>query len=221
MKTLKVRNYEIPYQIAKKTNKNTYFYFKKDGYIQINLSKHQSEKDALDYIIENSDKFLNKFISTSMIRKNEDNAFSLLGSRYEVLLSNHNTIEINHDLKQINLPTNDLNNPIIKQFYKNEMFMVIEYLKSKHKDNGLVDISNVIYNTRFTHTRHGSCNTRKRRINLNLHLVKYDIKYIEYVFLHEISHLKHPNHSSKFYDLLKELCPNYKQLKSELRNIYR
>jgi predicted metal-dependent hydrolase len=34
---------------------------------------------------------------------------------------------------------------------------------------------------------------------------------VNYVLLHELAHLKHPNHSKKFWDLVEKVCPNYKE----------
>ena len=41
--------------------------------------------------------------------------------------------------------------------------------------------------------------------------------YTEYVFLHEIAHLVYPNHSKDYYNLLEKLCPNYKEVRKELK----
>ena len=101
------------------------------------------------------------------------------------------------------------------------MLETIRQLHQQYKDNEYVDLSSVKYKTRYTNTRHGSCNASRKTINLNLYLVQYERKYIEYVYLHEIAHLKHQNHSVKYYDLLEKLCPNYKQLRKELKRIYR
>ncbi len=221
MRYLQVDHHQIPYKITKKKNKNTYFYFKKDGYIQINLSTYQSERDALNYIIENKSKFLYKLSNTSKKKPHNSNEFRLLGKSYDIILTQENKVEINDQLEKAYLPGIDINLNVIKSFYKEKMFDVINELKEKHKNNPYVDIQNVTYKTRYTSTRHGSCNARKRTINFNLHLIKYDVLYIEYVFLHEIAHLKHQNHSKEFYNLLEQLCPDYKIIRKNLREIYR
>ncbi len=56
----------------------------------------------------------------------------------------------------------------------------------------------------------GSCNYRKGYINLNSEMMKRDIKFIEYVILHEIAHLEHPNHSRDFYDYIEKFMPDWK-----------
>lgn len=59
-------------------------------------------------------------------------------------------------------------------------------------------------------TNWGSCNYKKRFINLNSEMMKKDIKFIEYVILHEIAHLEHPNHSKNFYNYIEQFMPDWK-----------
>jgi predicted metal-dependent hydrolase len=65
-------------------------------------------------------------------------------------------------------------------------------------------------------SRWGSCNSNKKYINLNLDLIKQDIKAIEYVILHEIIHLIHPNHSINFYAAVANVMPDWKARKNLL-----
>jgi predicted metal-dependent hydrolase len=66
-------------------------------------------------------------------------------------------------------------------------------------------------------TRLGSCNTPKRKINLNSILARFDIKYLRAVLIHEIVHLKVRNHQKKFYEELLRIEPDYYKLNKELR----
>ena len=65
-------------------------------------------------------------------------------------------------------------------------------------------------------TRWGSCNYYKRYINLNLYLIRQDIKAIEYVILHELAHLTYPNHSKEFYNYIALYMPDWKARKKTL-----
>ena len=59
-------------------------------------------------------------------------------------------------------------------------------------------------------TRWGSCNYVKKYINLNTELIKRAPFEIEYVILHELTHLKYPNHGKGFYNYIERYMPNYK-----------
>ncbi len=63
--------------------------------------------------------------------------------------------------------------------------------------------------------RWGSC-TPKGKIILNPELIKASGKCIDYVIIHEMCHLRHPDHSKEFYQLQENLNPNWKRWKTKL-----
>lgn len=65
-------------------------------------------------------------------------------------------------------------------------------------------------------SRWGSCNHVKRYINLNTELIKRTQFEIEYVVLHELTHLKYPNHGKGFYRYIENYMPNYKMAEKML-----
>ena len=62
----------------------------------------------------------------------------------------------------------------------------------------------------------GSC-SRKGNINLNLNLMRVPEDLRDYVMLHELCHLRHPNHGPAFHALLESLCPGHRTKEKELR----
>ena len=62
----------------------------------------------------------------------------------------------------------------------------------------------------------GSC-SRKGNINLNLNLVRLPDDLKDYVLLHELCHLKHPNHGEAFHALLESVCPDHRKKEKEVR----
>jgi len=57
-------------------------------------------------------------------------------------------------------------------------------------------------------TRWGSCSSQKN-LNFNWRLVHFDTNIIDYVIVHELSHLVHMNHSKNFWGLVKKYDPEY------------
>lgn len=64
----------------------------------------------------------------------------------------------------------------------------------------------------------GSC-SYNQEIIINLKLAYLPKEYLEYVCAHEITHLKHKNHSINFYNELTKLFPDYLKLRKKLKNI--
>ncbi|TMO64860.1 M48 family metallopeptidase [Pseudoalteromonas aurantia] len=61
----------------------------------------------------------------------------------------------------------------------------------------------------------GSCSS-KGNLMLNPHLVKAPKECIDYVILHELCHIAEHNHSDKFWRLLTQVMPNWKEVKAKL-----
>lgn len=70
-------------------------------------------------------------------------------------------------------------------------------------------------------TRWGSCNYNAKRIWLNLQLARYPQSCLEYVIMHELVHLKIPNHSALFYAELDRCMPDWRERKMRLEQAYK
>lgn len=66
-------------------------------------------------------------------------------------------------------------------------------------------------------SRWGSCNTRTHRICLNSELAKRPRDVLEYVVVHELTHLLEPSHNRRFYALMDRFMPEWKEIRR--RNI--
>lgn len=64
-------------------------------------------------------------------------------------------------------------------------------------------------------SRWGSC-TPSGRLILNPEIIKAPSKCVEYIIVHELCHLVHPNHSKHFYSLLVSIMPDWKRWKLRL-----
>lgn len=64
----------------------------------------------------------------------------------------------------------------------------------------------------------GSCDSNGV-IKFNWRLVMLESSIIDFVILHEISHLKELNHSKQFYKELDFFCPNWKCERKKLKNL--
>lgn len=65
-------------------------------------------------------------------------------------------------------------------------------------------------------TRWGSCSSNGR-IALNYGLMKLPEELRDYVILHELAHLKYPNHSAEFWQEVEKHDPEYAKHRAELK----
>lgn len=59
-------------------------------------------------------------------------------------------------------------------------------------------------------TRWGSCNIDRRRISLNLDLVRWPMDCLDYVIVHELVHLYETHHTRRFWELVASFMPTWK-----------
>lgn len=175
--------------INKKFNKNGLtLKIDEDLNIVVNCNFFLSQKYIYDFIDKNQDKILRM-----LNQKEEDKDYYFLGKKYEKI--------DNYDLflkKNIKKYTEEMIGDIVNNFtYKLPKFS-IRYRKMT--------------------TRWGVCNNKLKVITLNTLLIKKNLKYLNYVIVHELSHFIHQNHSKEFWKVVEENCKDYKKIRKELKD---
>lgn len=67
-------------------------------------------------------------------------------------------------------------------------------------------------------TRWGTCNTKTKKLWINLHLAKMPPVCLEYVLLHELSHTREAGHGQAFKNILDTYMPERKSAEKLLRD---
>ncbi len=62
----------------------------------------------------------------------------------------------------------------------------------------------------------GSCQ-RSGQVRLNWKLIVFEPAIIDYVVIHELAHLKHLDHSSRFWNFVEIYEPNYREVRKQLK----
>lgn len=103
---------------------------------------------------------------------------------------------------------------VINAFYKKELEKIAgKFLK---ECEGLTGLNSSAFCIRNMRTRWGSCNFNTRKITFNLQLIKVPPRLIEYVALHEVLHIKIPNHGESFKTLLSFYMSDWRKRRKEL-----
>ena len=195
----------------KKSNKNTYLRVKEDMKIYVTTNNYTSIKSILKLIDDNQE-FIKKNILKIEKRFSKNNDFYYLGKKYDIVYINNKNTILGSEKIFINKEI-DLN-----KWLKKQASIVFQEELSKMYNIFPVKIPFPSLTIRQMKTRWGVCNVKTKRVTLNLELIKKDIKYLDYVIVHELSHLIHANHSQEFWNLVSITIPNYKKLRKELNN---
>lgn len=103
---------------------------------------------------------------------------------------------------------------LLLDFYREELKLALKKLLPEcEKKTGVCANEARIKNMK---TRWGSCNIKDRRIWISLKLAQKPKECLEYVIIHELTHLLEKSHNRKFYTLLEGFCPKWKEAKKLL-----
>ncbi len=64
----------------------------------------------------------------------------------------------------------------------------------------------------------GCCDYGQKSIHLNWQVIMAPLPVIDYVVVHELAHLKHPNHGVRFWKKVEKFMPRFKEYKKWLRD---
>ena len=192
-------------------NRNTYIRVKKDLTVYVTTNKFTSDK-AIERLIEENYEKIVRMIDAQFKKNDNNDGFYYLGKRYDIVYVEYCDISFGTD-----------------KVFLNKNFDIYKWYKKQAKEIFL-ERFNLMYNKfskkipypelkiRKMTSRWGVCNTRLKTITLNLELIKRDIKYLDYVIVHELSHLVHGDHSSRFWDLVGINYEGYKEIRKEMRD---
>ena len=207
-----VDNKKYDVVIEKKlSNRNTYIRVKKDLTVYVTTNKFTSDK-AIERLIEDNYEKIVRMIDAQCKKKDNNDGFYYLGKKYDIVYVEYCDISFGTD-----------------KVFLNKNFDIYKWYK-RQAQKLFLERFNLMYNKfskkipypelkiRKMTSRWGVCNTRLKTITLNLELIKRDIKYLDYVIVHELSHLVHGDHSSRFWDLVGTNYEGYKEIRKEMRD---
>lgn len=204
---------EIEYDVVieKKNNKNLYIRVKEDGKIYVNCN-YLTTKNMIKKVLDENTNALHKMIKHIEKVNEKNDKFFYLGKSYDIIIDeNVNKVQILDD-KII-----AKNEKMLNKWYKDEIVRVFDeryvYVFNRFNEN----IKSPILKIRTMETRWGVYNRKNHTITLNSKLIEFDISKIDYVIIHELSHIIHFNHSKSFWNLVSKYCKDYKKIRKEMK----
>ena len=201
--------YEIVIE-KKASNRNTYIRVKKDLKIYVTTNTFTTNRSIQKLIENNYDKII-KMIEVQQKKKENNEGFFYLGKKNEIVYVSYWDISFGEEKVFLN------KNVDIDKWYKDQaknLFLErLDYQYNKFSRR----IPYPKLRIRKMTSSWGVCNIKTKVLTLNLELIKRDVKYLDYVIVHELSHLIHGDHSSSFWRLVEENMPDYKKYREEMK----
>ena len=213
-------------KIIKKKVKNINLTIKQDGTVHLTVPMATTE-DFIDGFIESKKDWIESKLNYFNERDKKADSVEMINGQSVRYLGDRYTLKIIQDLNEgvkvcpeyIEIHVKDSNDKTRKQEILNEWYVK----RAKDKFLKLVNKYEEVLNEQVNgiriktmKTRWGSCNVKTKNINLNLELIKNPQECIEYVVLHELAHLKHPNHSKQFWEYVGMHMPDWKLRRKKL-----
>lgn len=209
MKTI-INDIPIDVVILRKNNKNIYFRIKNDLKLYITCP-FLIRKSEIESLIDKNSYQIYKMYEKQIKKVERDEFFNYLGNVYTVITDlSREKVGFENDF----VYTPDEGS--LKQFYFEKCHEIFteEIEKCRKCFNKLPEFS---LKLRKMRSRWGVCNRRAKTITLNTLLLEYDTDIIDYVIIHEMCHFFEGNHGPKFWSLVGQACPRYKELRKKLK----
>lgn len=191
-------------EIIYKNNKNTYIRVKEDLTISVSTNIFATKRD-IKALLEREEDYLRKVLSKVKRKQEKENEFYYLGSKYDIIIVPFDDVEITED--KIYTPSEAKLEKWLKKQMINLFNERLEYCYNLFEEN----IPFPKLKTRSMKTRWGVCNRKDLSITLNSKLMRYNLSEIDYVIIHELSHLVHFDHSKSFWKTVEKYMPDYKK----------
>jgi len=187
-----------------------------DGKVRVTAPFSVSKKYIEELIISKYDWIIKE--QKKYYKNNSRDTISIFGNVYPIkIIKGKNDVKIEDDIVIVSVNNPDDENKkqsVINEWYRNELKLYIsERLPVWEEMTRLKSSSWQIKNMK---TRWGSCNTTTKKLNFNLQLAQKDTECIDYVILHEVAHIKHPDHQAEFKAFLDKFMPDWRYRKKVL-----
>lgn len=108
----------------------------------------------------------------------------------------------------------DAKRATLDRWYRRELKAALPDLLDKWQSIVGVDVDKIV--VRRMKTKWGTCMPHSRTIWINPELAKKNPRCLEYIVLHELTHLHERSHNQRFADLMDQFLPDWRARRDEL-----
>lgn len=215
-------------EVERKSIKNMHLsVYPPDGRVHLSVPDYLTEGDVCSYVIskwewirKQQDEIAAQARQTQREYVSGENHY-YFGVRYRLrvsyVTSGANSVEVRGDTMTMRVrkdSTVERRAELMTEWYREQLKEYIGPLVERWAEK--LEERDVTWQIKSMKTLWGSCNARRRSLLFNLELARVPKECIEYVVVHELTHLKIQNHSKVFEFLLGQQIPNWKSLRKKL-----
>jgi len=194
----------------KRGNRNTYIRVKKDLKVHV-TTNYFTPNFSIEKLIRDNYEKICDMIDIQETKARNNSGFFYLGKQYTIVYRDSKKIEFMGD--KVFVPQDFDPDKWYKKQAKDLFLERLDYNYEKYSRK----IPYPKLRIRKMTSRWGVCNINTHIITLNLELIKRDICYLDYVIIHEMTHLVYGDHSSSFWKVVEENMPEYKKYRDEMK----
>ena len=196
--------------IKKRTTRNTYIRVNSELKIIVTTNIFVSTSE-IKKIVEGNIPSIRRMINITKKKNEYSSKFYYFGRKYDVVYTNSKGLIFGENKVFVGKNTN-----IEKELKKIAESIFLERLNFFY-NNFTYNIPYPSLTIRKMTSRWGVCNVKTKRVTLNLELIKKDPICLDYVIVHELSHLIEANHSNAFWNIVSENFKDYKKVRKILK----
>lgn len=220
---------EFDIEVERKSIKNMHLaVYPPDGRIHISVPDYMKD-DEVSMFLYSKLPWIRKQRDVVLAQERQDEreyvsaeSHYLLGRRY--LLKVIPTTErayVEKKVKYLELhirmnATTERRKSVMDEFYREQLRPVLESLVIMWAKTMNEPLSSFEWSILLMQNQWGSCKTEARKIQFNLLLARVPLRCIEYIVVHEMTHLKEHRHNKDFLQLLGNYLPDWQLRKKEL-----
>ena len=189
--------------VVKKNNKNTYIRIKDDLTILV-TTNYLATKGYVKRLLDDEKDYLRSALDKMRSRIDRSKQFYYLGKKYDIIFVDFDGIEITEDKIYVR------DEKFLDKWLKNQALSIFKERLLFNYNLFEEDIPFPSLKIRKMKTRWGVCNKRNLTVTLNFNLIYFSLKEIDYVIIHELSHLVYFDHSKYFWGVVSKYMPDYK-----------
>lgn len=150
--------------------------------------------------------------------------FLYLGRQYRLAIHNGvntGSVRLNEGYLEVAVPFQDndqdcrhIIQAAIIEWYRDHADQKIDGIVNHYAK--VLELSAPHYKLKIMAKRWGSC-TQNNNLNFNMKIIMAPTNQIEYVVAHELCHIRHKNHSARFWKHLRQIMPDYEIRRESLR----